>query len=103
MGKWDWITIGKIQHPRNKTRLFRRQIAIAKEMKLPIVIHNRDAKEDCYKILKEEGIQDIQGIMHSYNGDVEYMKRFLDLGMHISFSGVTTFKKRATSSLNVQN
>ena len=30
--------------------------------------------------------------MHSYNGDVEFMKRFLDLGMHISFSGVTTFK-----------
>ena len=72
--------------------MFRRQIAIAKEMKLPIVIHNRDATEDCYKILKEEGIQDIGGIMHSYNGDVEYMKRFLDLGMHISFSGVTTFK-----------
>ena len=65
---------------------------LAKEMKLPIVIHNRDATEDCYKILKEEGIQDIGGIMHSYNGDVEFMKRFLDLGMHISFSGVTTFK-----------
>ena len=73
-------------------RVFRRQIAIAKEMKLPIVIHNRDATEDCYRILKEEDIRDIGGIMHSYNGDVEYMKRFLDLGMHISFSGVVTFK-----------
>ena len=61
-------------------------------MKLPIVIHNRDATEDCYRILKEEDIRDIGGIMHSYNGDVEYMKRFLDLGMHISFSGVMTFK-----------
>ena len=78
--------------PEEQERVFRRQIAIAKEMKLPIVIHNRDATEDCYRILKEEDIRDIGGIMHSYNGDVEYMKRFLDLGMHISFSGVVTFK-----------
>lgn len=83
---WDDST------PEEQERVFRRQIAIAKEMKLPIVIHNRDATEDCYRILKEEDIRDIGGIMHSYNGDVEYMKRFLDLGMHISFSGVVTFK-----------
>ena len=65
--------------PEEQDKVFRRQIAIAKEMKLPIVIHNRDATEDCYKILKEEGIQDIGAIMHSYNGDVEFMKRFLGL------------------------
>ncbi|MBL1223657.1 TatD family hydrolase [Enterococcus sp. BWR-S5] len=74
-------------------RVFRRQIAIAKEMKLPISIHMRDAIEDTYRVLKEEGVQDIGGIMHSYSGDSEWMKRFLDLGMHISFSGVVSFKK----------
>ena len=73
---WDDST------PEEQERVFRRQIAIA----------NRDATEDCYRILKEEDIRDIGGIMHSYNGDLEYMKRFLDLGMHISFSGVVTFK-----------
>lgn len=83
---WDAST------PQEQDRVLRRQIAIAKEMQLPIVIHNRDATEDVYRILKEEDIRDIGGIMHSYNGDVEYMKRFLDLGMHISFSGVVTFK-----------
>ncbi|MGY3725470.1 TatD DNase family protein [Granulicatella balaenopterae] len=87
---WDTAT------PEDQKRVFRRQIAIAKEMNLPISIHNRDATEDCYQILKEEGIQDIGGIMHSYNGNVEYMKRFLDLGMHISFSGVVTFKNAPT-------
>ena len=56
--------------------VFRRQIAIAKEMNLPISIHTREAMEDTYKILKEEDIRD-----------------FLDLGMHVSFSGVVTFKK----------
>lgn len=73
-------------------RVFAREVAVAKEMNLPISIHNRDATEDTYKILKEADIRDIGGIMHSFNGDPEWMKRFLDLGMHISFSGVVTFK-----------
>lgn len=74
-------------------KVFRRQIAIAKEMNLPISIHTRDAIEDTYKILKEEKIHNIGGIMHSFSRDAEWAKRFLDLGMHISFSGVVTFKK----------
>lgn len=74
-------------------RVFRRQIAIAKEMNLSISIHTRDAMEDTYKILKEEDIRDIGGIMHSFSGDPEWMEKFLDMGMHISLSGVVTFKK----------
>lgn len=74
-------------------KVFRRQIAMAREMNLPISIHTRDAMEDTYAILKDEGIHDIGGIMHSFSGDTEWMKRFLDLGMHISLSGVVTFKK----------
>lgn len=74
-------------------RVFRRQIAIAKEHGLPISIHMREATEDTYRILKDEDVRDIGGIMHSYSGDLEWAKRFLDLGMHISFSGVVTFKK----------
>ena len=76
-----------------QARVFSRQIAIAKEMNLPISIHTRDAMEDTYRILKESKIQDIGGIMHSFSGDDEWAKRFLDLGMHLSFSGVVTFKK----------
>ncbi|MFV0560120.1 MAG: TatD family hydrolase [Enterococcus sp.] len=80
-------------------KVFRRQIAIAKEMNLPISIHTRDALEDTYKILKEENVQDIGGIMHSFSGEYEWAQRFMDLGMHISFSGVVTFKK----ALDVQD
>lgn len=95
------VTLGEIgldyywmnDDPDVQEKVFRRQIAIAKEMNLPISIHTRDAMEDTYKILKSEGIQDIGGIMHSFGGDSEWAKRFLDLGMHISFSGVVTFKK----------
>lgn len=76
-----------------QAEVFRRQIAIAKEMNLPISIHTREALADTYQILKEEDIRDIGGIMHSFSGDFEWAKRFLDLGMHLSFSGVVTFKK----------
>lgn len=74
-------------------KVFRRQIAIAREMNLPISVHTRDAIEDTYEILKSENIQNVGGIMHSFSGDEEWAQRFLDLGMHLSFSGVVTFKK----------
>lgn len=73
--------------------VFRKQIRVAKELNLPISIHMRDAIADTYRILKDEDVSTIGGIMHSYSGDVTYMEKFLDLGMHISLSGVVTFKK----------
>ncbi|MBF0779628.1 MULTISPECIES: TatD family hydrolase [unclassified Granulicatella] len=71
--------------------VFRRQIAIAREMNLPISIHTREAMEDTYKILKSERFPG--GIIHSFSGNIDDMQRFLDLGMYISLSGVVTFKK----------
>lgn len=83
----------------DQEKIFRRQIAIAREMNLPISVHTREALEDTYRILKDEDIRDFGGIMHSYSGSDEWAKRFLDLGMHLSFSGVVTFKK----ALDVQS
>ena len=74
-------------------KVFRRQIQIAKDFHLPISVHNQDAFEDTYTILKEEGVSDIRGVMHSFNGDPEWLKKFLDLGMYVSYSGVASFKK----------
>ncbi|UQS84983.1 TatD family hydrolase [Apilactobacillus apisilvae] len=71
--------------------VFRRQIRIAKEMNMPISVHNREAFEDTYKILSEEGVNN--GIIHSFNGDPEWLKKFIDLGMYVSYSGVASFKK----------
>ncbi|MCC5894275.1 MAG: TatD family hydrolase [Alkalibacterium sp.] len=71
---------------------FRRQIRVAKELNLPISIHNREATEDTFKILKQEHAGDTGGIMHSFNLDPYWMEKFLDIGMHISLSGVVTFK-----------
>ena len=63
------------------------------ELDLPFVVHTRDALEDTYALIKEVGVGPRGGIMHSFSGTLEEAQAFMDLGMHISFSGVVTFKK----------
>lgn len=57
------------------------------------MVHTRDALEDTYAIIKSEGVGPRGGIMHSFSGSLEEAKRFMDLGMMISFSGVVTLRK----------
>lgn len=71
--------------------ILKRQIQLAHEFKLPVVIHTRDAFEDMYDILEETNAAKYGGIMHSFNGDVQWAQQFLELGMEISFSGVVTY------------
>ncbi len=70
---------------------FKKHLELAKKFDLPVIIHNRDAFEDVYKILKDSGVK--KGVMHSFSGTPEQAKAFINLGMHISFSGVVSFKK----------
>ncbi|PLR75346.1 hydrolase TatD [Bacillus sp. V3-13] len=76
--------------------VFRKQIRLAKKVKLPIVIHNRDATADTVQILKEEGAGEIGGIMHSFSGSVEIAKQCLDMNFYISLGGPVTFKNAKT-------
>ena len=86
---YHWMTAPKdVQE-----KVFRRQIQLSKDLDLPFVVHTRDALEDTYTIIKSEGVGPRGGIMHSFSGSLEEAKRFMDLGMMISFSGVVTFKK----------
>ena len=55
--------------------VFRRQIALAKKVKLPIIIHNREATADILKILQEENAAEVGGIMHCFSGSVEVAKQ----------------------------
>lgn len=71
--------------------VFRKQIELAHEFQLPISVHNRDAFEDTYEILKETNGAQYGGIMHSFNGDVQWAQQFIELGMDLSFSGVVTY------------
>ncbi|MCZ0717314.1 TatD family hydrolase [Aerococcus kribbianus] len=71
---------------------FRRQLAMARDHQLPVVVHNRDATADCYRILKEERVGDFGGIMHSFSEGSEWAQKFLDLGMRLSFSGTVSYQ-----------
>jgi len=71
---------------------FKTQLELAKEFKKPVTVHSRDAFDDTYAVLKASGVEEFGGVMHSFTGDAEEAKRFLDLGMYISFSGIATFK-----------
>lgn len=72
--------------------VFRKQIALAKEVGLPIVIHNRDATEDVVSILREEGAEEVGGIMHCYTGSAEIAQECIDMNFYLSFGGPVTFK-----------
>ena len=65
--------------------MLRRQIGLARELNMPIVIHNRDAHEDIVSILREEKASEVGGVMHSFSGSWETAKMCLDMGFHISF------------------
>lgn len=72
--------------------VFRKQIQLAKKVKLPIIIHNREATRDVIDILKEEDASEVGGIMHCFAGTVEEANECLDMNFYISLGGPVTFK-----------
>ncbi|MCI5604787.1 MAG: TatD family hydrolase [Clostridia bacterium] len=72
---------------------FERQVELAKELKLPVVIHDRDAHKDSMDILRSCDVSEVGGVFHCYAGSVEMAKEILDWGMYIAFGGSLTFKK----------
>ncbi|OLN21306.1 hydrolase TatD [Domibacillus antri] len=72
--------------------VFRKQIRLAKKVKLPIVIHNREATQDIVDILKEEGAEEIGGIMHCFSGSAETALECVKMNFYISLGGPVTFK-----------
>ncbi len=70
--------------------VFRKHMELAKELNLPVVIHDRDAHEDTLKIMKE--YPEVIGTVHCFSGSVEFAKECLKLGYYIGITGVITFK-----------
>lgn len=73
------------------------QIKLAQKNNLPVLIHCRDAYEDCYEILKTRKVN--RGIMHCYLGDEKMAFKFIKLGLFLSFGGIVTFK----NAQNIRN
>ncbi len=71
---------------------FAKQISIARNVKLPIIVHDREAHEDTLNILKSEDAREVGGVLHCYSGSVEMAKQILDMGIMISIAGPVTFR-----------
>jgi len=71
---------------------FRIHIRAAKSCGKPLIIHTRDAGDDTLRIMREEGADKVGGIMHCFTETRDVADAALDLGFHISFSGIVTFK-----------
>jgi TatD DNase family protein len=71
---------------------FRTHIRAALATKKPLIIHTRSASEDTIKILKEEGADQIGGVMHCFTESLDVAQKAMDMGFYISFSGIVTFK-----------
>ncbi|PYZ95445.1 hydrolase TatD [Alteribacter lacisalsi] len=72
--------------------VFRKQIRLARKLKMPIIIHNRDADADIVQVLNEENAGDVGGIMHCFAGDLNMARECLEMNFYISFGGPVTFK-----------
>ena len=75
---------------------FRTHIRAARESAKPLIVHTREAAEDTLKIMREEGANEVGGVMHCFTENWEVADRAMELGFYISFSGIVTFKKALT-------
>lgn len=71
---------------------FREHIRIARELKKPLIIHSREARDDVIRILREESGETVGGVMHCFVDDLETARSAMDMGFYISFSGIVTFR-----------
>ncbi len=71
----------------------RRQIRLAREVGLPVVVHTREADEETAAILEEEGASEVGGVIHCFTGGKDLARRALALGFYISFSGIVAFPR----------
>ena len=80
--------------PAVQREVFRRQIAIAREMEVPLIIHDRDAHADVLKTLRWEVASEVGGVMHCFSGDVETAKQAVELGFSLGFGGSLTYGRK---------
>ena len=94
-----WGEIGLDFHYDNSPRqvqmdVFRRQLHLARDANLPVIVHTREAEKETIDLLKSEWAgSNLPGIMHCFSGSLALAEKAIELGFLISFSGIVTFKK----------
>ncbi|GGJ14279.1 hydrolase TatD [Alicyclobacillus cellulosilyticus] len=88
--------------PEVQQEAFRRQMVLAREKRLPVIVHNRDATEDTVRLIEEMRHPDTFGVMHCFTENIEIARRCIAAGFYISYAGPVTFKNadrvRATAA-----
>jgi len=83
----DWAPVDR------QYETFKAQIALAKEVKKPLVIHSRNAGEECFKVLIDNNAADVGGVFHCFAENAAFATRLSEIGFYVSFPGQVTFKK----------
>ena len=71
-------------------KAFRMQMELARELKMPVIVHERNAHDDGMRVVKE--FKDVTGVFHCYSGSAEMARQLVDMGWYVGFTGVLTFK-----------
>lgn len=74
-------------------RAFASQLALARELDRPVVVHTREAEDDTRAMIAEAGAAGVRGVLHCYTGSHTLAESAIEVGWHVSFSGIVTFKK----------
>lgn len=109
IAKFNAVAVGEIgldfhynfSNPDIQKDIFIKQLQLAKEFNLPVIIHCRLAENEVYEILKKEGIS--RGVIHCFSGNAEEALKFLSLGFYIGITGVVTFPKAVKTKEVVKN
>ncbi|HSP13302.1 MAG TPA: TatD family hydrolase [Thermoanaerobaculia bacterium] len=79
--------------PRDAQReVFMRHVALANQLDLPVIVHNRESTDDLVELLTSDEAKGARGILHSYTESLDVARKLIDLGYFISFSGIVTFR-----------
>lgn len=81
-------------------RAFQMQLDLARELSLPVIVHDREAHEDCLRILSD--YTDLSVVFHCYSGSLEFAKQLIKMGFYLSFTGVLTFRNAKAAPLVAQ-
>ncbi|MFQ6002965.1 MAG: TatD family hydrolase [Candidatus Zixiibacteriota bacterium] len=80
----------------DQLKAFRDQIALAKNLNLPIVVHSREAHDQTLEILKDANAKEVGGVLHSFTGNADHAKMAQDMGFYFGFNGMLTYKESKT-------
>ena len=72
---------------------FRKHIQLARKLRKPLIIHDRDAHNDVVRIMQEEHAREAGGVLHCFSGDLDMARKCVEMGFYISFAGPLTYPK----------